>query len=64
MAEWQGSPAWLVRIMGAAPAIGQGLHGCGISQEPERFIFRQSGVTPTSGAIIAAALACMAGSPS
>ncbi|MCX7374247.1 MAG: MAPEG family protein [Alphaproteobacteria bacterium] len=62
MAEWQGSPAWLVHIMGAALVIGRGLHGFGISQEPERFIFRQAGMMLTFSVLIVAALACMAGS--
>ena len=61
LAEWQGSPAWLVHIMGAALVLGRALHGWGIAQEPERFVFRQSGMLLTFGVIIVAALACMAG---
>lgn len=62
MAEWQGSPAWLVHMLGVALVLGRGLHAFGISQEPERFIFRQSGMMLTFGTLIVAALACMAGS--
>ncbi len=62
LAEWQGGPGWLVHILAAALVIGRALHAWGISQEPERFIFRQAGMMLTFGVLIVAALACMAGS--
>ena len=62
LAEWQGSPGWLIHILAATLVVGRALHAWGISQEPERFVFRQAGMMLTFGVLIVAALACMAGS--
>jgi len=62
LAEWQGSPGWLVHLLAAALLIGRALHAWGISREPERFIFRTAGMMLTFGVLIVASAACMAGS--
>ena len=62
LAEWQGTAVWLVHLLGAALVVGRGLHGFGISQEPETLIYRQSGMLLTFTVMVAASVACLVGS--
>ena len=47
IAELQGAPHWLLHAMGAALLAGRLLHAYGVSQEPEPYIYRMTGMALT-----------------
>ncbi len=62
LAEWQGAAVWLVHLLGAALVVGRALHAFGISQEPEKLIFRQMGMMLTFTVMVVASASCLVGS--
>jgi hypothetical protein len=47
LAESLGAPAWLLHTAGAGLLAGRLSHAFGVSQTPERFLFRVSGMAAT-----------------
>lgn len=57
--EGMGLPPWAVHALGTCMLAGRVLHGWGISQEPERFAYRQIGMSLTFTMLAVAALALL-----
>ncbi len=55
LAELQGNPAWLLHGLGLALLLGRMLHAFGVSQEPEDYRFRVTGMAMTFSVLITGA---------
>ncbi len=61
LAESLNSKTWLLHACGAALVAGRVCHAFGISQSPERMIFRQAGMAATFTVLGVLALTCLLG---
>lgn len=61
LAESLASPAILLHAAGATFLAGRAVHAYGVSQEPERLLFRVTGMSVTFTVLAVLALACLYG---
>ncbi|MBR0654942.1 MAPEG family protein [Plastoroseomonas arctica] len=61
LAETTGTPRPVIHAIGLATLIGRAVHAYGIRREPERFVFRVTGMALTFTALSVAVLAALWG---